>query len=199
MIVANGVPKSGTHCVMAWLHSMGLQRVPGLIDGRNRKRRLRYYAPEFAGEVVSLAELREMPDTAFVHGHVHAAHKLDGFRVVNIFRDPRNVLVSYVRHQERVHSQRITVVDAINSFCGAPFVEAYRSFLGWRGRALCLRYEDFPPGFAGTGARLYAHAKHDHNTLTDSPSDWRGWWNRDIEHAWIAAGGPALLQEADYA
>lgn len=198
MIVANGCPKSGTHALMAWLQRMGLNRLPGIIEAWHADRTIALRETGADSEVVTLGKARQLDDRIFCHAHVHAGHRLDGFRVVTIFRDPRNVLVSYVRHQERVRGERITLQDALRSFCGRPFVEVYRGFLGWRGRSLCLRYEDFPPGFCGNGAGLYAHADRDHNTRTGSPSNWLDWWTEEMDLDWQAAGGPGLVEDAGY-
>lgn len=186
---------------MAWFHTMGLKREPGIVEAWHEHRELEYRKTEAEKPGRGIEQLRDLDHHRFCHAHVHARAQLPaGFMVVTIFRDPRNVLVSYARHQQRVHGNRISLVEALHDFLGRPFMEVYRGFLPWRrGRSLCLRYEDFPAGFAGDGAGLYRHAKRDHNTWTGEPSNWREVWDYEIDHAWRNAGGWFLVRDAGYA
>lgn len=196
MIVANGCPKSGTHALMAFLASLGLKRFPGLLDGRMEKG-LRL-VPEYGSDGADtplLREAREMSDEWFIHGHVPAGVETRGWRFLTIFRDPRNVLLSWCRHHERVKGEPITPHEALISCHGAvPFVDLYRSFLGWRGRCLCLRYEDFPAGPEPYGVATPEISE----TWTGTRVDWREEWDWELNKAWWQAGGNLLLAEAGY-
>lgn len=187
MIVANGLPKSGTHALMRVLKAQGLKRAPGLYDGMRGKAHIRptkaFRAPTKGG----------LDDSWFVHGHVPAAYDLDCW-VITIFRDPRNVAVSCARAYLGGD-----VAKVIREFQGASIVKRYRSFLGWRLKALTVRYEDICEAARRLPANLYQEAVEDHDTYTGSPSDWREWWNSEAEDAWRKAGGYDLLFEAGYA
>lgn len=171
---------------MAWLSRMGLARVPGTI------------LPTHIVGGSSLPELRKYPDSDFILAHVPAGYDLSGFVVATVFRDPRNVLVSYRRHRER-EGVAVSLCEALEDFWGAPFVPLYRDFLGWRGRSIAFRYEDMPPEQVGDGAGIYAEHDRDWNTRTGSPSDWPNVWDAETDKAWVAAGGPQLLADAGYA
>lgn len=197
MIVVNGLPKSGTHAVMAWLSRMGLKRCPGVIapeDGRLKVH---------GSGGLSVHTLSVVPDNTFIQAHVPAELPLKGFSVVTVFRDPRNVLVSYVRHRARWSGAEITLAEAISDFWGAPFVDVYDSYLGWHGRCVAMKYESLAPDHVGDGSEIYAPDRPQWdkwigNTRTGSPSDWRARWDDAAEEAWREAGGPALLARAGY-
>ena len=132
----NGCPKSGTHAVCALLDRMGLKRCPGTILGCTPDQLL-----HIVGAKLNLSAARLIPDNVYTLAHVCAAYRLDGFPVVTVFRDPRNVLVSYCRHRKR-EGVEVSIAEALASFWGAPFVAVYRGFLGWAGRSVILRYEE---------------------------------------------------------
>lgn len=180
---------------MAWLAMMGLRRVPGLLDGMKRNRLL--LRPTCAyPEVASLEAAAALPHNHFVHGHVPADVPLPaGVKVVTILRHPRNVLVSYARWR----GLDDPAVGLRGGFCRRRFVAVYRRFLGWRGRALVLRYEDMPRMFTAGAPDLYADAEEDHDTMMAVPSDWRDVWSPEMDAAWRQAGGPQLERDAGYA
>lgn len=199
MIVANGLPKSGTHALMAWLSKMGLKRCPGVlhIDG----------AGELGvnGNHLDVGTLAAVPDSVFIQGHVPATFDLRGFSVVTILRDPRNVLVSYVRHRAEPWGgdRKFTLDEAMDDFWGKPFVETYEGFLGWQGRSVVLRYENLAPEAIGAGCDIYDANRPEWdrwigNTRTGSPSDWREHWTEEAEGAWQARGGVELVDRAGY-
>jgi hypothetical protein len=109
--------------------------------------------------------------------------------VVNVIREPRNVLVSYCRHRLAKDNLRLSLAEALRDYWGwGCFVEFYRLFLGWRGRATILRYEDL----AECSPLL-------DGTATGSPSRWQDVWDRAAEQEWRNRGGPRLLRDAGYA
>jgi hypothetical protein len=190
VVVVNGCPKSGTHAAMALLDRMGLKRCPGTILGTTPGQKL-----HVAGSTLDLRAASAIPDNCYILGHVCAAHSLDGFPVVTVFRDPRNVLVSYCRHRAR-EGVAVTIPQALADFWGAPFTYVYRGFLGWFGVSMILRYEHLPEKVAGDGAGIYNGQAW--NTRTGAPSFWEDWWSAEAERAWVAHGGPSLLSAAGY-
>jgi hypothetical protein len=196
LICVNGCPKAGNHAAMALLDRVGLRRCPGTIlpmgDG--------LYIDGVPW--LSVAAARAMPDSVYILGHAPAglADALAGFCLITVLRDPRAVLCSYVRHRKREDDLDISIPAALDAFFDwGGFVPTYRSFLGWRGRAIVLRYEDLPPEQVGDGAGIYPPGQAHLNTRTGAPSRWQDFWDEEAEAAWTAAGGPGLLVEAGYA
>lgn len=191
--MVNGVPKSGTHAFMALLDRMGLKRCPGTILP------IFDYLTVSGAAHLNMAALRAIPDNVYILGHVPTRYDLQGFRVITVFRDPRNCLVSYIRHRKREEGLHVSIPEALESYWDSgPFVAVYQSYLGWRGRSLVVRYEDIPADVAGDGSGIYAGQARDWNTRTGEPSRWQDWWDAEAEAAWIAYGGLRLLVEAGY-
>jgi len=179
---------------MALLDTMGLRRVPGTILPMGDGLYVEGMLPS-----ISTHALKAVPDNCYILGHVPARYSLDGFRVITILRDPRSQLVSYVRHREREDGIRLSIPQALDDFWGwGPFVEVYRSFLGWIGRSIVIRYEDMPPAMIGDGSGIYRNHKRDWNTRTGAPSQWFHVWTAKIDTAWQKHGGPLLLKQAGY-
>lgn len=185
--------KSGTHALMAWFAMMGLKRAPGLLDGRHTRLTPK---PGMDGENPTMKDILKGPMDTFIHGHVHPRYvgRLSAARVVTIFRDPRDQIVSFARYAGMPNENG--VINAMRAFNRIPFVRAYRGFLGWRGECLCLRYEDIPRDFAR--ADLYPDVEFN-GTLNETPSRWRDWWTDRIDKEWTRLGGPELLKDAGYA
>lgn len=194
MIIANGCPKSGTHALMRLLAREGMQRAPGLLEGRHPRREFRIKATPADPNPISIAQAKALPDSYFMHGHVRAAAKVDWCRFITVIRDPRNVLVSYSRWSEGVSD----LVEAMDNFFGHPFAEVYRGFLGWQGQSEVIRYEALSFEAALTDVNVYAGAADNRDTWTGSPSSWQDWWSERVECKWRQIGGAALLDEAGY-
>jgi hypothetical protein len=177
---------------MALLDTMSLKRCPGTILPLGDQ----LYVS--GSPLMSIDALRTLPDNCYILAHAPARYDLAGFRVITIKRDPRNVLVSYCRHRKRVDGIEVTIPDALADFWGAPFVSTYRSYLGWAGRSVMIRYEDMPASVIGDGAGIYECHDRDWNSRTGEPSRWQAVWDERAEAAWIQHGGPELAAEAGY-
>lgn len=178
---------------MSLFDTMGLRRMPGTIlpmgDG--------VYVEGLP--ITSVATLKAIPDNCYILGHVPARYDLSGFRVVTVIRDPRNILVSYCRHRKREDGLTVSIPQALKAFWDwGPFVPLYRSFLGWIGKSIIIRYEEMPPAMIGDGKGIYRSHAHDWNTRTGDPSQWFHVWTSKIDAAWKRAGGPQLLAQAGY-
>lgn len=196
MVLINGCPKSGTHAVMELLASMGVERAPGIVNHDNGV--VGVFATPADPNPVSMDEVRTPGPPRFIHAHVPAGDwDLGAARVIAVLRDPRNVLVSWTRWRNRDTVTEAALLDALDWFYDTgPFVEVYRSFLGWRGRALVVRYEDVPRDFSRVD--LYEEAEQDRSTWMSSPSDWRACWTTRVDEAFREAGGLEMLVEAGY-
>lgn len=176
---------------MALLDTMGLRRVPGTILPGD-------YGLYIHGCTwADLNTLHLVPDNSYILAHVPSKYQLDRFRVIMMLRDPRNVLFSYIKHRGR-EGYVYGFPQALADFWGYPFVDVYRSYLGWRGRSVIMRYEDMPPHVIGNGHGIYRDHEKDWNTRTGSPSQWEEVWDEVTERTWKACGGQELLAEAGY-
>jgi hypothetical protein len=196
MIVVNGCPKAGAHAFAALLSRAGAKRCPGTILACTWDQ-----TPQISGApAVTLDVLRMLPDNLYMIGHVcaHHAQALSNCAVVTVLRDPRNCVISYVRHRKRVDGIDITTAEALTDYWGTPFVELYRGFLGWHGKAAIVHYEKMPASVTGDGSGIYGFHDAQHNTRTGEPSDWSETWGCEDHRAWRIAGGPALAAEAGY-
>jgi hypothetical protein len=67
---------------------------------------------------LGLKSLACLPDNVFIQAHVPADFTLRGFCILTVFRDPRNVLVSYVRHQKRWGGRDLTLAGSARRLLG---------------------------------------------------------------------------------
>lgn len=178
---------------MALLDTMGLKRCPGTILCDNGIGIKITGAPW-----LNVTAAMQIPDNCYILGHVPSRFKLERFKVITVFRDPRNVLVSYCRHRKRTEGLDVTIPQAIGDFWGAPFVDVYSSFLGWKGRSVVVRYEDLPSSVVGNGSGIYQQHSKDWNTRTGSPSKWQEVWTEEDEAAWVKIKGQDLVESAGY-
>lgn len=195
-IIVNGCPKVGCHAACALLDRMGLKRIPGTILAATPEQR-----PHIAGvEAIQLDALMMFPDNCYMLAHVcdYYAGALGGAPTLLVIRDPRNTLISYQRHRARVDNLNLSTESALENFWGAPFVPTYRGYLGWRGKAAVLRYEDLPHHVVGDGHGIYCRHDRHHNTRTGFPSDYAEYWQGADYRAWRDAGGSELVAEAGY-
>lgn len=130
-VVANSLPKSGTHMVGKLLKSLGFEEwKPGLTANlvrethrnpmRNLQKRRRRPIGSDNGLWIDLdikenlvsrkwlhAHLNQIPDGSFVTGHLPYSEDLSeflqihGFKVIYIIRDPRDVLISAINYQKK--------------------------------------------------------------------------------------------------
>jgi hypothetical protein len=178
---------------------MGVKRCPGTLHHKNG-------VLSVEGFEVPLSAICDMPNTHMILAHVPYSlateAEFSACMHICVFRDPRNVLSSHVRFRKRLEgngARDLSVAKSIENFWGQPFIPLYRSFLGWRGKATVLRYEDLPEEQCGRGELITSGHPQDWNTRTGSPSDWRKLWTSEDYAAWQHHGGAALLEESGYA
>ena len=130
-VIANSLPKSGTYVLVRLLELSGMSRSESALTGslirstqRNPIKRFfvkrRKALGNEAGLQIDLEDLSNkvktswlkkyiarIPDNSFIPAHIPYSCELsnflykNGFKVIYIIRDPRDVLVSYINHQRR--------------------------------------------------------------------------------------------------
>lgn len=225
MIIVNGVPKSGGTLVVVYIRSCGITLEPGglIAYGSSRSMTLRGGKPW--NSVRTLSEvLAHTANDRVIGAHVNDKAGLHPHPVVFVYRNPRNVLISYVRWtavsmnwqaaraQPSVHdiSRRIDNA-AINTI-----TNNLRCFTGWLEKAtMIVRFEDFiqrprdvAEGLCQTldipmadpdavlGDKTPWITPQYRGTWSGQLSDWSEIWDERIDAKWRAAGGREL--EADY-
>lgn len=97
MIIANGFPKSGTHLLMKTLEHLGLKRSHYFIFRAPNGSGLLEIIDRQKGSIrrIDTVEVMNTFDQ-FLQGHT-ALPSPSGFKVINIFRNPRNACISWLR------------------------------------------------------------------------------------------------------
>lgn len=221
MIVVNGVMKSGTTLLVQYIRECGIEMEPGgLIAPAGRRLMIKGGKPW--GEVRPLQEaLSHYAPDRLMSGHINDRIDLSPHTVVQIIREPRNILVSEARwravnldwqnakQEPPVDRVRQEILKAIGSL-----LERLLGQVGWLKKAdVVIRFEDFverpettaallcstlgiryadPRGVLGDGAPWIT--KTYRGTWSGRHSDWRGYWNEKIEAAWRSAGGPGVAE-----
>jgi hypothetical protein len=137
--------------------------------------------------------------------HIAADEPRGDERFIFIKRDPRNALVSWVRFNGMPVTQG-TLIAAMADYL--PQLPQYEGWLTAPG-VLVVSFERLVAddqqmreiaSFAGVPylddawPNLPDHTK----TWTGRLSDWREHWTPAVDAAWVAAGGPALLERWGY-
>jgi len=125
-----------------------------------------------------------------------------------IKRDPRNVIVSWLRfHQDVVTPGKF--LARFRQFANAPFVQEMGEYEGWLKSAYVVRYEGLiADSRAMRGIAAYLGIKYvsdswerlENHTATWNAvkSDYRDVWTPDVIKAWYAEGGGELLARWGY-
>ncbi len=123
------------------------------------------------------------PDTAdgdFVHAHVAGHHDING-TVFTIFRNPRDTLISCARYMGR------SPMDCLRKYySGLPFVDIYCKFLPWLDRSdAVFWFEDM-------------EKTRQSITYSGSLTNWREWWDDELESEYVSQGGLKLERRLGY-
>ncbi|NBB91752.1 MAG: hypothetical protein GVY32_01115 [Gammaproteobacteria bacterium] len=163
-VIANSVPKSGTHLLLQVLGSLPGMRPWGLFLASQPSFRFENVAPERMAK-----KIRTMADRELAGAHLYWSESVEraladrGTVHFLIYRDPRDVVVSeahYLAEMNRWHRLHgrfrsmpdlqsrirlsITGLDPSNGIDYPDISERYRRFLAWFGsEGVCaVRYED---------------------------------------------------------
>jgi len=157
MILCNGLPKSGTNLLL---------KLYGLIGLENNGVIIRKYSPEdnfscskFENEKIrisiNLSEAVDFNETYFCHGHLVFDNYsfLETHKVVTIFRDPRDVIISTIRDPKQRLPKNQTMDQLIEHLLingPTPYVknskrnwvEYYRLYLPWINKGNFIFFDD---------------------------------------------------------
>lgn len=131
-------------------------------------------------------------------------------KYIFIKRDPRNALVSWLRFMGKPVTQGM-FITALNDFDGRTLVAAMAEYEGWLTDAntFVVKFEDLIASDAAMqGIATYLGVPYLSDafpalpggtmTWTGALSDYTPIWTPDVQTAWDAAGGPALLTRWGY-
>ena len=140
----------------------------------------------------------------------HVKYTPDALPRIFIKRDPRNALVSWLRFSGKPVTQGMFIA-ALSDFNGETLVAAMAEFEGWLSDAntLVIQYEDLIASDAALRQiadylgvpyldDAYPNLPGCTITWTGLPSDYTVVWTPEVEAAWEAAGGAALLTRWGY-
>lgn len=211
MIIANGVPKSGTTLLVTYLRCCGCIMEPGglIADRHGMQPAMEVKEPWGKGRTFQEIMDHEAIDRV-VGAHLHDEVSLPAHhKVAFIARHPRNVFISWAR---------MVAPDDPGSLFTEPWMQMnivrMRDFVGWFNRAdAVIRYEQFADSVAELTAKLglpYSPANvvlHDNapwitptyrGTWSGRVSDWQEHWNPYIAALWRNAGGREIESAYGY-
>lgn len=146
--------------------------------------------------------------------HTANWHLADEHKIVYIYRNPRNVLVSCVKYtndQVRGRTKEITeerLIDTFFDFFNCSLSAVERAYLPWMDSNVCkVEFEDLAFGTKGFNqiADYYGVERREPIGLYGSSptwsgglSDWEKHWGEKIEHIWIEEGMPEIEKKLGY-
>lgn len=153
MIFCNGVPKSGTHALLKCLGLLGLNRVPGMARAYGTNQVIRFKKTRADPVPLDGKAMDDWDNRAFLHAHMNSGYDFPGHLIVNIRRDPRNVVISYVRdhrhqalHDKEVRGERARLLHVLAGpyYFDRTIKQIFGDFVGWLQRKDCLNisFED---------------------------------------------------------
>jgi len=143
--------------------------------------------------------------------HAHSPTGVTG-QHIHICREPRNVLVSWVRFIRSEVTQGFLIGAMQEYFEEGTFHDEYMAYSHWLNDApLSVRFEELI-GDGGVTIQAvadylqvpYLSDAYDHLpgltvTYTGQLSNWRDHWTPEVESAWVTHGGPEIESVYGYA
>lgn len=145
------------------------------------------------------------------HHEPYRADFINGDKHVFMVRDPRNMLVSWLRFQSRAVSPGMLITAMREYAGGPPLLTTLAAFRPWLNdpATFVLRFEDLiasaapmrslatyldTPYLEGAWEVLPGLTE----TWTGTYSDYRTVWTQDVERVWSELGGSEALKEWGY-
>jgi hypothetical protein len=132
-------------------------------------------------------------------------------KVVVIFRDPKNILTSWVRFLGRQMTQG-AFIEQLQIFCDIGMrstLDAYEPYLS-DDSTLCVRYEELLTDAGVTVSNIanflgvpvlddcYTNIEGFTRTWNPTKSDWREHWTDNIDSAWVSHGCREAAERMGY-
>lgn len=151
------------------------------------------------------------------HRHTANYHLAKSSKVVYVYRNPRNVLISALRyrnHQRRGDEDVITqdkLIDVFYDFFNSSLSSVYMAYMPWMHSSACVvRFEDLIASKTemdriadymlvkhstdDTFKRLYGESP----TWTGKLSEWQNHWGSAIDHIWNMEGMTKIEKQLGY-
>lgn len=151
------------------------------------------------------------------HRHTSNYHLAETNKVVYVYRNPRNVLVSALRyrnHQRRGEEDTITqakLIDVFYDFFNNNLSSVYQSYSPWMGSSACIvkfedllkskdemnkiaKYMNVQPCNDDRFRLLYGESP----TWSGKLSDWKSVWGDEIDKVWKYEGMLEVEKELGY-
>lgn len=185
-VLVNGCPKTGTHALFRGVELLGV-----------------------VGRPDNASAMRDLPGV--YRDHIPYGGSVSGFKHVHIVRNPRNVLVSWVRMLKGEVAQGFIIAALREYHTRIPFPAYYRQFLGWLEdpNTLTVRFEKLLESDAELRRiaeflsipyldDAFGQIIGPTRTWTGRLSDWTEWWSTNLEEVWTQEGGYELEKDLGY-
>lgn len=220
MIVCNGFPRSGTNALINVIKALGFE----YNEGYNILKRSYINKMTFNYNKNNTIVDFEKEKNNIWHAHLCYSHDTINLsrnnRFINIFRHPKDVLISSVKYKL---SRPINEHDVIK-FLEKPskdnnnWIDYYRIFLGWKNEKhiLNIKYEnlfeeeiikkisnylectyDYSTVLSMKNTNRFINEKG-HGTYTGNISNWTNNWSYNIEKKFNDLGGKEIIKELEY-
>ncbi|MCK8137771.1 hypothetical protein [Pseudoalteromonas sp. 2CM28B] len=207
MIICNGCSKSGTHILTNIAKQSGFEQVGGTLIKRKPNAKMMMKGS------MSLEKVLACSNSFYVHSHIaysqEALKTLEGNKHLFIYRDARNLALSWLRHRNREDSTiAVSTKNLIKLIKGGMFgvsiPDFYSGFINWIAdpKTFVISFEEITSGnysFSKLETFLEVPAGSIDNSIFANSStknkvhsNWKDLWSDDVEAAWVEAGGISL-------
>lgn len=225
MIFCNGMPKNGTNLLLKICGFLGFKDSEIFIfsDNRGKTKARKPERDSGAKERIHIDAAFEKDNAYFCHAHLFPWN-FTNHKVITIFRDPRNAIVSAMRYQKKHGmTERETIIKFIRyGYRQFPtWVDYNNKFLPWLHLGLPVRFEKISEvdtleeicnylgveadckllsenllggGKVINGKPMYSSF----STWSGKNSDWKEYWDEKIDKLFMETGGGELLEALGY-
>ncbi len=221
MIFCNGCSKTGTHILTSFAKNLGFHQVGGTLIKRTPK------SPLIIKGKTKIKDVFTFDNNNFVHCHFSYTGNLrdriaeGNHKHMHIYRHPRNVAVSWMKHRVKERKLKNEIIEPSKEYLkeiissqmfNMSVVKYYSGFSNWISdqNSLNVRFEDFFQDFDRVSSEILLFLNIQNkkplkekvlgNSITYSGqiSDWRDWWDEEINLLWIETGGLSLEKKLGY-
>jgi len=167
VIFVNAFPKCGTNLVKKALGGLGLTQVPSQLVKMRPADSIQFAKTD---EGADIAGMLALDDSNYIHCHTCPPMPHKPLRAINIVREPRNALISFLRWSERTPDTKggrhffdlganeesaVSLIEA-GAYLYGPWVQAMMNFVPWTRMpgVLNVRFEDIASDGGETVAKI---------------------------------------------